>query len=170
MRVRRFPLCLIAAATLIAGPFGYAQQPQNGLMVTVGKTTLDRNDQRRGGFYSDRIDRVQGLKVVIKNTTFKPMPEGELRWQMLIRKYYGGTVESTSGTEKIKALRAAEAADLVVGAASVQGYKDTSEERKDTIEWQIIVRQGDKEIYKASSTPAFDALAKRARNVDSPTP
>ena len=59
-------------------------EERNGLSVVVVKKTLDRAD-RSASFYNDRIDRTQGLKVTIKNSTFKPMPDGEIEWMILVR-------------------------------------------------------------------------------------
>ena len=146
---------LVTAAVLPA-------EEKNGLLVTVGKVTLDRADQRRGYYYSTRIDRTEGLKVSIRNTSFKPRPEGELEWQILVRKYYSSDIESSNGKEKLKPLRAAEATEMVIGGASVKGWRDGYDQSKDKLEWQVIIRHEGAETIKLQSTSGFDALAKRA--------
>ena len=50
------------------------------------------------------------------------MPEGEVQWEILNRKHDSTSVESTSGKEKLKALKPAEIAELKIGAAEVTGY------------------------------------------------
>lgn len=141
---------------------------KNGFMVTVTKVTLDRADQR-GGLYSyDRINRTQGLKLSIKNTSFSAMPEGEVQWQILNRKHDSTRVELTSGKEKLKALRPAETADLSIGAAEVTGYRDISETSMDKLEWQVTILQAGKEVLKTASTASFDVVAKRATKITAP--
>ena len=141
---------------------------KNGFLVTVTKVTLDRADQR-GGLYSyDRINRTQGLKVSIKNTSFSAMPEGEVQWEILNRKHDSTRVELTSGKEKLKVLRPAEVAELTIGAAEVTGYRDITETSMDKLEWQVTIIQAGKEVLKASSTASFDTVAKRASKVTAP--
>src|SRR5260370_40698757 len=86
-------------------------EEKNGLQVSVTKATLDRADQRGSYLNTDRIDRTQGLKVVIKNVSFKPMPEGEVEWEVLIRKYNATPSGSYTGTETLKAVPLAAAVD-----------------------------------------------------------
>ncbi len=139
---------------------------KNGVLLTVAKTTLDRADQRATYYTSGHIDRTEALKVSIKNTSFKPLPAGEVRWEILVRKYSFNTVESTSGTEKLQALRPAEAADVTIGGAQVQGMRDGTTVVKDKIEWQVSVFVEGKELIKVSSTSGFDTIAKRATKVE----
>jgi hypothetical protein len=136
-------------------------EERNGLSVNVVKKTLDRAD-RSASYYYDRIDRTQGLKVTIKNTTFKPMPEGEIDWTILVRQYASTAIEKHSGKEKLKALKPAEAAELVIGAAQITGWRDWGNQWKDKIEYQVIITQGGKETFRTASTNSFDILAKRA--------
>ncbi len=136
-------------------------EEKNGLRVTVAKTTLDRNDRRNTSyFYSDRIDRTQALKVTVKNVSFKDMPEGEVQWKVLVKKYYGGTSEGSSGKETLKALKPAETVELVIGASQIRGWGDMSGGVKDKMEHQIVVMQAGKETIRAESTPAFDSISK----------
>lgn len=163
---RWFPLAVALLAVALPG----RAEEKNGLQVNVTKTTLDRSDQRPGYYYTARIDRVEGLKVSIKNITFKPQPAGEVKWELLNRKYYSTTTEIMTGTEKLQALKAAEKVDMVIGAAQVQGWRDTNNQSKDKIEWQITISQDGKEVLKMNSTNAFDTLAKRATKIDPPKP
>ena len=151
-------LAIVFTLTLAAA----RAEEKNGLSVTVSKTTLEKNDTRGNGYYSDRINRVQGLKAVIKNLSFKEMPEGEVVWTILVKKYYSSTIESYTGSEKLKALKPAEATEMVVGNAEVGGYKDYGAADKDKTEWQVIVKQDGKDLVKLASTSAFESMAKRA--------
>jgi hypothetical protein len=143
-------------------------EEKNGLQLTVSKKTIERSDDRGNYYYSDRIDRTQGLKAVVKNISFKEKPEGELEWTILVRKYYSTTVEKHSGTEKLKALRAAESAEFQLGSAQVYGWRSASYNVKDKLEYQVIVTHGGSETIRVSSTSAFDSLAKRAIKVSTP--
>ena len=151
-------LALVLALTLAAA----RAEEKNGLSVNVSKTVLEKNDTRGNGYYSDRLNRTQGLKAAIKNVSFKEMPEGEVVWTILVKKYYSNIVESYTGSEKLKALKPAETADMVIGNAEITGYNYSGSTEKDKIEWQVIIKQDDKEILKVASTSAFDNLAKHA--------
>ena len=155
-----FLLRLTLVMALLLSPA--AGDEKNGLSVMVTKTTLDRSDTRNSYYYADRIDRTQGLKVAIKNVSFKDMPEGEIEWTILVRKYYSTTVLKHSGKEKLKPLARAEATDMVIGSAQILGWRDLSGQSKDKIEYQVVVTQGGKETIRVSSTNSFAALEKRA--------
>jgi hypothetical protein len=155
-------VCLVALGSVARG------DEKNGVQFNVSKTTLDRSDQRAGYYYSTRIDRTEALKVSVKNGSFKPMAEGEVRWEILVRKYASSVVESMSGVEKLKPLRPAEGVDIVIGGAQVQGWRDGSYQAKDKIEWQVVLFVDGKEFMKSNSTAAFDALAKRATKIEPP--
>ena len=117
MNVSPVGFSLLAASLLLTIQPLRAEE-KNGVMLTVQKKTLDRNDAR-GGYYSyDRIDRTQGLKVTVRNTTIKPQPEGEVEWTIIVRRagYSSGSLEGFSGVEKLKALRPSDTADMVMGA------------------------------------------------------
>jgi hypothetical protein len=157
----------VVVCSLIAVLLGQAAttraEEKNGLMVTVQKKTLERNDSRAPYYYSsDRIDRTQGLKVTVKNTSFREMPAGEIAWTLLVRKYYSSAVEGYTGKEPLKALKPSEMTELVLGAAQIQGWADISGQAKDKIEHQIVVTQDGKETMRLQSTSGFDAVAKRA--------
>ncbi len=154
----RLLLAIVFTLTLAAT----RAEEKNGLSLTVGKTTIENNDTHGNGYYSDRINRVQGLKAVIKNLSFKEMPEGEVVWTILVKKYYGTTITSYTGSEKLKALKPAEITEMVIGKAEVGGYKDYGPAEKDKAEWQVIVKQDGKELLKVQSTSAFESMAKHA--------
>jgi hypothetical protein len=137
-------------------------EEKNGIQLTVTRKTLERADSRTGYYYADRIDRTQGLRVVAKNVSFKPMPAGEIDWTILVRKYYSSAIESYSGKEKLKALKPAEATEMTIGYAQIYGWKDYSSQGKDTIEYEVVVTHDGKETVRTSSTSNFEVLEKRA--------
>lgn len=135
---------------------------KNGLNLAVNKTVIDNNDTRGSGYYSDRINRTQGLKASVKNTSFKEMPEGEILWTILVLRWGTDTIESFTGTEKLKMLKPAELVEMVIGKADTGGYKNYGPAEKDKTEWRVVIKQEGKEMVKAQSTAAFDSMAKRA--------
>lgn len=149
-------LCSLLALALPAA-IALAEE-KNGMNVTVAKTTLEKNE--RNSTYYSYTNRTQALKVTVKNTSFKPMPEGEMAWKIVVVGSYSSTL--SSGLEKINALKPAESQELVIGSAETSARKSSSGRSSDKIEYQITVKQGDKEIIKTQTTPGFDALAKRA--------
>jgi hypothetical protein len=157
--LRRFSL----AASVLALCLTVQADEKNGVSLNVTKTTLDRADQRPNNYlYSTKIDRTEALKATIKNTSFKPMPEGEVQWEILVRKSLSSVIESTSGKEKLQALKPSEEATITIGGAEVEGWRDSAGQTKDKIEWQVIVMVDGKEVNRMSSTQAFATLAKRA--------
>ena len=142
---------LLAAVTARA-------EEKNGLNVTVVKTTLEKKDTR--GSYYESINRTQALKVTLKNTSFKPMPEGELEWKIVVVGAYSSQLHT--GSEKVKALKPANVQELLIGSAQVSGWRSGTSKREDKVEWQITVKQRETEIIKTQSSPDFDALAKHA--------
>ena len=153
---------VVSAALLVTCAAPGRAEEKNGLSVSVVKKTLDRADVRTNSYYTDRIDRTQGLKVTIKNVSFKEMPEGEVEWTLLVRKYYSTTVEKYAGKEKLKALKPAEVVELTIGSAQIQGWNYAGDQVKDKIEHQVIVNQAGKEVFRTASTSSFETVAKRA--------
>ena len=167
MKAALTSVVLAAFVAIAIGP-AFAEE-KNGLNLTVTKKTLERADSRMGPYYySDRIDRTQGLKVTMKNVSFKAMPEGEIDWTILVRKYYSNTIEKHSGKEKLKVLKPAETIDMTIGAAQISGWKDYNSQAKDKIEFQVVVLHDGKETVRATSTSNFDVLAKRAIKAAAP--
>jgi len=153
-------------AVVLASGVAARGEEKNGLSLTVSKTTVDRADQRAGAFaYSTHIDRTEALKLAIKNTSFKAIPEGDVKWEILVRKYLSTTIESTSGKEKLQALKPAESAEVIIGGAQIEGWRDGTNMYKDKIEWQVSIMVEGKELIKLNSTSAFDTLAKRATKI-----
>src|SRR5215203_2480449 len=153
--VRLTALCLV----LLIGREAAAEE-KNGLSVTVSKRTLDRSDKVSSAYYT-RYDRTQGYKVIVKNTSLKPMPEGELNWTILVIKALSSGTDKYVGTEKVPALRSSENTELLVGAVPIGGYR-YERDYKDQMEYEIVVTHAGKETLRTTSKPAFTAMAKRA--------
>lgn len=147
--------CFLSLALTASVAFA---EEKNGMSVTVSKVTLEKDEHNTT--YSSYTNRTQALKVTIKNVSFKPVPESEMQWKIVVVGSYSSTLYS--GVEKINALKPAGSQELTIGSAETSTSKSSSGRSGDKIEYQITVRQGEKEIIKTQTSPSFDALAKRA--------
>jgi hypothetical protein len=147
---------LLAAALTTTG----RAEEKNGLLVSVGKKTIDRNDAK--GAYIGRTDRTQGLALSVKNTSIRDFPAGEVQWTIVVRKTYEGGLYKYTGKEALKALRPSSTAELVLGAAQTTGYRSETYNYKDKLEYEVVIVHDGKETLRTSSDPNFAVLAKRA--------
>lgn len=159
----RLSLAFALALPLLTTPA--PAEDKNGLSVLVAKTTLEKRDTRSTYSSYERTNKTQALKVTVKNISFKPMPEGEMTWKILVVGSYSSTLYT--GVEKVNALKPAETQELIIGSAQVSAWKSYSGRGSDKTEHQITIKQGDKEIIKTQTTPDFDAMAKRASSPSS---
>jgi hypothetical protein len=168
--MRTNPFSRTVAALLVAAFTLTAQaEEKNGLLVSVSKKTLDRNDTK--GIYSGRIDRIQGLMLSVKNTSIRDFPEGEVQWTIVVRKALAGGLEKYSGKETLKTLRPSSSAELVLGAAQTGGYRAGyyyTYNYKDKLEYEVVIVHDGKETLRTSSDANFAALSKRAISMDTP--
>ena len=156
-------LLLLALAPVVP-----AVETQNGLQVTVAPKTISRNDTRYATYFTDRsINRMMALQIIAKNVSTKSKPEGTVRWSILVLGASGGST-LYSGTDKLPPLKTAAVGELLVGSAQITGWRDASYQRKDKLEYKIIVSHGDMQTAEIVSTPAFDSLAKHAEKKDAP--
>ena len=153
-------LQLLLTAVFAITASAHAEE-KNGLSLTVSKTVIEKNDPRTGSS-TERINRTQALKASIKNLSFNEMPEGEVTWSVLLKRYSYSDILIFTGSEKLKALKPAEITELIFGGTKITGYRDTDNSKKDKTEWQIAVKQDGKEIIKSQSTSAFDSMAQHA--------
>jgi hypothetical protein len=161
------PLQWLPGLILLLATAAAAQAVEkNGYQYDVQKTVIERGDNRV--YYTTQLDRLTGLKVSLKNITFKEMPAGEIAWEILNRKYNSTTLELTSGTEKLPAIKSGQKLDLTIGQANVRGYIYGARRYVDELEWQLTVTREGKEELRINSTKNFDQLAKRAVRVDIP--
>ncbi|HSI14338.1 MAG TPA: hypothetical protein VK961_19975 [Chthoniobacter sp.] len=162
--LRLLPLCI----SMLMLPLGASAEEKNGIQVNVQKVTLDRADMRGADVNMESLDRLMGLRVALKNTGFKPVPESEVTWEILRRHYDSGALELTSGVEKLQRLRAGESVELTMGMAKVAGVRNGAVLRKDELEWELTITQDGKEVAKFASKSNFPMLLKRSVRVELP--
>lgn len=139
-------------------------EEKNGISLIAAKKTIERADSRSLSYRN--IDRTQALKVTIKNTSFRDMPESELVWNFLVKPSYGTTRKKVVGREPVKLLRASETLELLVGNVPIVGYRDSSEVKKTDFDYQLIITQDGKEMIRLESTSNFDTIAKTVTTVE----
>jgi hypothetical protein len=159
--VKAVPLFPWILPLLVLAFCGFSEE-KNGLWVTVAKATTARADERGALVNTDIIDRTKGLKVTVTNTSLKPMPAGDVEWQILVRKYDSASILSYEGTEKLKALGKGEAVELAVGSVPILGMHDGAAMAMDKIEWRLVIKREGVEVFSAVSSSRFNALVKRA--------
>ena len=115
---------LFWASILVFALSAFAQEEKNGLQITVTRKTTARNDVRTGYYYDRQINRTMGLHVVVKNVSMEPFPAGEIDYSLLVFKidYYPTHYQLYTGTEALPALPVGESADVVIGAAQINGF------------------------------------------------
>lgn len=158
------PLCAIALGLLVPA----SAEEKNGLQVSVQKVTLDRADFRGNDVNIENLDRTMGLRVSLRNTTFKEIVNGEVTWEIVKRKWDNAALELTTGTEKLPRLRAGESVEITIGAARTSGQINGASLRKDELEWELTFKQGAREIARFSSKSNFQTLLKRASLMPTP--
>lgn len=157
------PLTLLALVLVVAASPTRAAD-KNGLSVIVSKVLLESKDVRGAwttahGTHDANV-RTYALKIVLKNISFKPLPEGDLEWKVVVIGDQSSVLYS--GNEKVTPLKPANTQEVQVGSAAVTGWRSLTGKGQDKLEWQVVVKQGDKEIIKTQSTPNLEALATRA--------
>jgi hypothetical protein len=162
-------LWLFSAIMLMCAAAGYAQEEQNGLQIEVTRKTTSRNDVRTDAYFDRSINRTMGLHVVVKNVSMKPFPEGEIDYSLLVLKvdYSPVYYELYTGTEKLPALQIGDSADIVIGDAQINGYANPSEQRKDKLDYQLIIKHNGAETARVSSMDDFDTVAENAHKMNS---
>lgn len=156
-------LCSLLLSLCLGSGLAFAEE-KNGIMLTAAKKTIERSDSRSLSYRN--IDRIQALKVTVKNTSFKDMPESELLWTFLIKGYYSTPRKKVIGREPVKLLRASESIDIICGNVPITGYRDSSEVKKTDFDYQLIITQGGKEMIRLESTSNFETIAKTITNVE----
>jgi hypothetical protein len=154
--------CLLAFSVSV-----FAQQEQNGLQVEVSRKTMARNDVRTGFYEEQRINRTMALHVTVKNVSMKPFPAGEIDYSLLVLKvnYFPTTYQLYTGTEPLAALQVGESADVVIGAAEINGYRDLATQRKDKMDYKVVIKHGNTQTALLASNDNFDAMAASARKM-----
>lgn len=151
-------LSILACLALAAGP-AFAQIKDTELQVQ--RRTLDREDKLNKP-RKNAEELTRGLQITVKNPTTKATAEGEIEWAILVQRPGNKKNLLSTGKETLKALKAGETVTLNVGAVPVQ---DAGNRRQD-MEYQVIVRRAGAEAAKAESTPDFSQQAGAARETD----
>lgn len=159
---------LAAALALFGLSLMAFAEEANGLRVTAQKTLLEKNKDRDNSPYWDTVDKALGLKVNVRNVSFKDMPEGTLECIVVVKRWGSNPVryESYTGTDNIPPLTKSAEANLTVGKVALGGYEGLGYNKyyQDSIEgWQIIVKHDGKETIKLQSTSSFDKLLAKAK-------
>ena len=159
-------LVLFFCMVWAGGAFG--QEEQNGLQITVSRKTTARDDQRTA-YYLQKMDRTMALHVVVKNVSMKPLPEGRVEYSLLVNKalYYEHKRELYTGSEVLPALQPAATADVVLGSAQVNGYRDLFEQRKDKMDYKVVLVYNGKPMATVTSKEGFDSAAMNATKMAS---
>lgn len=138
----------------------------NGLQVNVYKRTSGKKEVKTE--YYSGIDKSMTLAISIKNISLRKMPEGELRWNIFVKKGYGyvNVTEKMSGVELVKPLLPSETVEITVGPAKVgeyhsgKGSEYNYKEYKDRLDYEIIILQNEQELMRVGSDASFSKSTK----------
>jgi hypothetical protein len=145
---------------------GSGQEEQNGLQIEVTRKTVAKNDVRTGFYNEQQLNRTMALHVVVKNVSMKPFPAGEIDYSLLVYKYnYSNHYQLYTGTEPLPALQIGQSADVVIGAAQINGYRDIGFQHKDKMDYKIIIKHGSTETARVTSAEGFDSMAANAEQM-----
>lgn len=153
----------ILAAVSLAAPLHLRADEQNGLSVNVTRKTLERNSEREGSNHKQR--QQQALKIEIKNNRLRPLPPGELKWTVLIKKR-GEGYERISATKQIPSLMHGKGIEVTTDEFEIVTKRDNDSVSKDRTEYEIVVNHEGKQTYRYATASDFDALAAKARHKD----
>ena len=158
-RIMKAPFYCLLAFLLICTITCARADEQNGLAVSITRKTVDRNSSR--GPRAETIKFVQGLKAEVKNVRLRPLPAGEVRWTILVRKH-SDEMMRYQGSEPLKALKNSETTEVMFGdfnSLGIRGYEGLA---KDTLEYQLVILHEGKETYRFATAPNFAALVKES--------
>ena len=148
--------CLLAFLLICTITCARADE-QNGLLVSIGRKTVDRNSSR--GPRAEATKFIQGLKTEVKNVRLKPLPAGEVRWTILVRRH-SEEMMRYQGSEPLKALKNSETTELMFGDFNSVGIRGDEGVDKERLEYQLVILHEGKETYRFATAPNFAALAK----------
>lgn len=158
-RTMKAPYYCLLAFLLICTITCARADEQNGLSVSITRKTVDRNLSR--GPRAETTKIVQGLKAEVKNVRLKPLPTGEVRWTILVRRH-SDEMMRYQGSEPLKALKNSETTEVMFGdfnSVGIRGYEGIA---KDKLEYQLVILHEGKETYRFATVPNFAALAKES--------
>ncbi len=139
-----------------------------GLLVEISKKVVNRNDKVTvNGVGNMEIDHDMTLKMDVKNTSSKDLPETPIESVVLIQRYFSesATFERYTGTAKITPLHPAQVVSVDVGSFHIGGHMHgSSDMHVDKVAaWKItLTRDGQKVEFTSGSN--FETLNKRAKD------
>jgi len=148
---------LVIALTLLSAVTpAFAQARDTELKVE--RRTLDKQDKvarpRQNAY-----ELTRGLRITVKNIGGSATAAGEVEWAILVERPGMEKALLRTGKEKLEPLKAAEVATFDVGAVPVQDIGN----KKQDMEYQVIVRRGGAEVAKLESKASFSQQAESAR-------
>ncbi len=157
------PHLLIALAAILgllsAASPAFAQSRDTE--VKVERRTLDRQDKIAKP-RQNAHELTRGLRITVKNLGGSAAAEGEVEWAILVARPGMQKALLSTGKEKLQPLKAAEVAAFDVGAVPVQD----SGNKKQDMEYQVIVRRAGAEVAKVESEASFSQQAESARGAE----
>ncbi|EDY18734.1 hypothetical protein CfE428DRAFT_3771 [Chthoniobacter flavus Ellin428] len=168
LRVMKSPLAVLLLSLSLSVSSVLAVE-KAGLLVEIGKKVVNRNDKVTvNGVGNMEIDHDMTLKMDVKNTSSKELPETPVESIVLIQRYFSesATVERYTGTAKIAALHAAQTGTVDVGSFHIGGHMHGSSDMHvdKVVAWKItLTRDGQKVEFTSGSS--FDSYNRRAKDV-----
>jgi hypothetical protein len=141
---------------------------KNGLLVEIGKKVMNRNDKVTvNGVGNMQIDHDLTLKLDIKNTASKDLPETPVDAVVLIQRWgfsESSNIERYAATAKIPPLHSAQTTSVDVCQCHIGGHMHGSSDMHvdKVIAWKVTLMRDNQKVEFTSSSN-FDTLDKRAR-------
>lgn len=165
LRVNLLAVSFLSLSLLATSAFA---AEKGGLLVEISKKVVGRNDKVTvNGVGNMQIDHDMTLKMDVKNTSSKELPETPVESIVLIQRYFSesATFERFTGTAKIPALHPAQVASVEVGSFHIGGHMHgSSDMHVDKVAaWKITLTR-DGQTLEFTSGSSFDLLNKRAKD------
>jgi hypothetical protein len=170
-RVKKSPLAvmLLAALSLTFSAPSLLAVEKAGLLVEIGKKVVGRNDKVTvNGVGNMEIDHDMTLKMDVKNTSSKELPESPVESIVLIQRWgfsENASVERYTGTAKITALHPAQTGTVDVGSFHIGGHMHGSSDMHvdKVVAWKITLTRDGQKVEFTSGT-SFDSYNRRAKD------
>jgi hypothetical protein len=167
MKVKRVTPGIVSVCLLLSAVASLQAIEKGGLLLEIQKKVLSRNDKVTvNGVGNMEIDRDQTIKIDVKNTSNKDLPETPVESIVLVQRWgFSETsqIERYKGTAKIEALHPAQATSVQVGQFHIGGHMHGSSDMHvdKVIGWKVtLMRDGQK--LEFTSNANFDSMDKRA--------
>jgi hypothetical protein len=168
MKAMRVNLGLLSVLVLLLTATSLQAIEKGGLLVEIGKKIMNRNDKVTvNGVGNMQIDHDLTLKIDVKNTSSKELPETPVESIVLIQRWgmsESANFERYTGTAKIEPLHPAQATSVDVGQVHIGGHMHGSSDRHvdKVIAWKVtLTRDGQKVEFTSGSN--FDMMDRQAK-------